>query len=178
MFELKKRIHIENEKLELLIKSVSLGIPIKYACQKAQIPLFYYYKWLKLYDDYMKEIESKDIEIEDDVVNPKPEGKSKNTSYFYTPVSLILAIKEAQADFVILQHSKISQGGKDWQSSAWLLERRCRDEYGKESLEQTNSNQVQGIKVLYVDTDNQDTKERLERLTKEAEESLHGTNRN
>lgn len=178
MFELRNLIHIEDTKLELLIESVRKGIPIKYACQKAQIPEFYYYKWLKLYNDYMKEIEAKDSFIEEDVINPKVDKKSKKTMFSYTPVSLILKIKEAYADFVISHHQKITDGDKNWTASAWLLERRVRDEYGKDIVEEQVDNKVQSIKVVYVDSQNEETQERLNRLEQEAKESLNGTNRN
>lgn len=179
MFELRKRIHIENKKLETLIESVRIGIPIKYACQKAQIPEFYYFKWLKLYNDYIQECESKEIEIEEDVINPSKElDKSKKTEFSYTPVSLILKIKEAYADFVIEAHNKVVVGGKDWTSSAWLLERRARDEYGKEEKPLETNNQVQGIKIVYVDSNSEDSQERLKKLEKEAQESINGTSRN
>lgn len=178
MFELRRRIHIDNKKLEILIESVRTGVPIKYACHKAQIPEFYYYKWLKLFNDYMSEIESKGIEIEKEVLQPKPEGKSKNITYSYSPVSLILKIKEAYADFVISNHQKIVDGDKSWTASAWLLERRCRDDYGKEEAKTETINQIPSIKVVYVDPNKDETKSRLEELTKEVNESINGTNRN
>lgn len=177
MFELRNLIHIEDEKLNLLVESVRKGIPIKYACHKAQIPEFYYFKWLKLYNDYIKEIEAKDMEIEDEVIHPQVDKKSKKTMFSYTPVSLILKIKEAYADFVISHHEKINNGDRTWTASAWLLERRVREEYGKDLIETENTNQVQSIKVVYVDSKNEETQERLERLEKEARESLNGTNR-
>lgn len=178
MFELRNLIHIEDTKLELLIESVRKGIPIKYACHKAQIPEFYYFKWLKLYNDYIKEIEAKGIAIEDDVINPDVDKKSKKTMFSYTPVSLILKIKEAYADFVISHHEKINSGDRTWTASAWLLERRVREEYGKDIIEEQVENKVQGIKVVYVDSQNESTQDRLNRLEKEAQDSLNGTNRN
>ena len=178
MFELRNLIHIEDEKLELLIESVRQGVPIKYACQKAQIPEFYYHKWLKLYNDYIKEIEAKDMFIEEEVINPKVEKKSKKTMFSYTPVSLIIKIKEAYADFVISHHQKINDGDRSWTASAWLLERRVRDEYGKDSIEQQVENKVQSIKVVYVDSQDETTQERLDRLEKEAQDSVNGTSRN
>lgn len=180
MFELRKRIHIENKKLEILIESVRKGIPIKYACHKANIPEFYYFKWLKLYNDYMKEIEAKDMFIEEDVINPSKElDKSKKTEFSYTPVSLIIKIKEAYADFVYSTHQKVIDGDKNtWTAAAWLLERRVRDEYGKESQEQETNNQVQSIKVVYVDSNEEQTQDRLKRLEQEAQESINGTSRN
>ena len=69
-----------------------------------------------------------------------------------------------------MQSDKIDLGGQAWQSSAWLLERRVKDEYSKEEPTNKEAKQVDAIKVIYVDPSKD--KERLAKLQAQVEESI------
>lgn len=175
MFTATSRITIKTEKLQTLMESVRKGLPIKYALEKSGIPAWYYYTWLKLYNEFMAEKEQEGNFIDDiEELEPTPyldkDGNVKG--YFYTPISLIDNLKMAYAEWVEEKHNQINFGLKDnWQSAAWLLERRVRSEYAKEEQVETKD-KVESIKVTFVDP--QDSKERLAALEKEVKDNVGG----
>ena len=175
MFTATSRINIKTEKLQKLMESVRDGLPIKYALEKAGIPAWYYYTWLKLYNEFMskKEQEGNFIdEIEELEPEPYYDKDGKVKGYYYTPISFIDNLKMAYAEWVEEKHKQINYGIKDnWQSAAWLLERRVRSEYAKEEPQEVKD-KVESIKVTFVDP--QDSKDRLARLEKEVKDNVGG----
>ena len=175
MFSATSRINIKTEKLQTLMESVRKGLPIKYALEKAGIPGWYYYTWLKLYNEFISKKESEG-NFCDDITELEPEpyfdkdGKVKG--YYYTPISIIDNLKMAYAEWVEEKHDQINNGGKDtWQSAAWLLERRVRSEYAKEEPQEVKD-KIDSIKVSFVDP--KEDADRLERLTKEVKDNVGG----
>lgn len=175
MFTATSRINIKTEKLQTLMESVRKGLPIKYALEKAGIPAWYYYTWLKLYNEFMVEKEREGNFI-DDIKELEPEpylDKDGNVKgYYYTPISIIDNLKMAYAKWIEEKHDQINYGLKDnWQSAAWLLERRVRSEYAKEEPQEIKD-KVESIKVTFVDP--QDSKDRLAKLEKEVKDNVGG----
>lgn len=175
MFTATSRINIKAEKLQTLMESVRKGLPIKYACEKSGIPLWYYYQWLKLYNEFITQKESDGDYINDiDELEPEPyfdkDGKIKG--YYYTPISIIDNLKMAYAEWVEEKHDQINAGIKDnWQSAAWLLERRVRSEYAKDEPTEVKE-KVESIKVTFVDP--KDESERLKKLEQEVKDNVGG----
>ena len=169
-------MNIKKTKLESLIASVRKGVPIRIALDKASIPPYYYFSWLKLYNEFISKQEAEN-NIYSDIseLDPIPyNDKDGNvTGYYYTPISIIDTIKKAHAEFVESTHDTVALGEKDkWQSAAWLLERRCKQDYGKEeSTEQQKT--VQSVKINFVDPKVQ--KDRLAKLEQEVRDNVGGT---
>ena len=166
-------VKIDEEQINELIANIAIGVPIKYAFNKARIPESFYYVWLKLYEDYIK---NTDNFFDTDFLQPTiVKDKNNAEKHYFSPVCIISKIKEAHALWVIETHKKINDGDKSWTSAAWLLERRAREDYNKdyESTE-TNNRQVDTIKVLYVDSKESNTQDRLKRLEQEVEDTLNG----
>ena len=173
MFSEKNLINIKKEKLELLIESVRDGLPVRISCDRASIPQWYYFSWLKIYNDFVSMREKEGKSTKDcEEFNPIPylDSNGSIVGYYYTPISMIETLKKAYADFIHDTHKTVAMGLKDrWQSAAWLLERRCRNEYSKEeSAEEKKS--VSAVKVSFVDP--KQDKKRLEQLLKEVKENV------
>ena len=173
MFNPTVTLNIKKEKLESLLNSVRKGVPIRIALEKASIPPYYYFSWLKLYNDFIDKME-KQGEIFKDLKELEPEAyydtKGNVAGYYYTPISIIDKIKKCHAEFIEEAHDKVVAGVRDkWQSAAWLLERRCKQDYGKE--EQTEEKKsVQAVKISFVDPKSQ--AERLDALMKEVKDNV------
>lgn len=175
MFTATSRINIKTEKLQCLMESVRKGLPIKYALEKSGIPAWYYYAWLKLYNEFISQKEQEGNFI-DDIKELEPEpyyDKDGNIKgYYYTPISIIDNLKMAYAEWVEDKHNQVNSGIKDnWQSAAWLLERRVRSEYAKEEPMEVKE-KVDALTVTYVDP--KDQKDRLEKLEKEVKANVGG----
>ncbi len=174
-FTATSRINIKSEKLQTLMESVRKGLPIKYALEKSGIPAFYYYTWLKLYNEFISQKESGGNFIDDlEELEPEPyfdkEGNVKG--YYYTPISIIDNLKMAYAEWVEEKHEQVNAGIKDnWQSAAWLLERRVRSEYAKEEPQEIKD-KVESIKVTFVDP--KDSADRLAKLEQEVRNNVGG----
>lgn len=175
MFTATTRINIKTEKLQILVESVRKGLPIKYACEKSGIPLYFYYRWLKLYNEFITQKEQEDDYINDiSELEPEPYyDKDGNVAgFYYTPISIIDNLKMAYAEWVEEKHEQVNIGIKDnWQSAAWLLERRVRNEYAKEEPQDVKD-RIDSIKVTFVDPE--DSKARLERLKQEVKDNVGG----
>lgn len=172
-------INIKSEKMNSILEAVRIGVPIKYAFDKAGVPVYFYYKWLKLYNAYIKEQEELDNDCIDELqeLEPSVEYKDKDgntTGKRYTPISFIENIKMAYADFVIDTHKKISlsEDKDDWKAPAWLLERRVKDEYAKEeTVNQNNTEKVESINIVYRDPS--EDKDRIEKLAQEVKDAIN-----
>lgn len=166
-------VKIDEEQINELIANIAIGVPIKYAFNKARIPESFYYVWLKLYDEYIKTC---DDFFDADIFQPTiVKDKNNAEKHYFSPVCIISKIKEAHALWVIETHKKINNGDRTWTSAAWLLERRAKEDYNKDYEYTENGNrQIDTIKVMYVDSKNQDTQDRLSRLEQEVEETLNG----
>ena len=175
MFTATSRINIKTEKLQTLMESVRKGLPIKYALERSGIPGWYYYTWLKLYNEFISQKEQEGNFIDDiDELEPEPyydkDGKIKG--YYYTPISIIDNLKQCYAEWVVEKYEQVNSGIKDnWQSAAWLLERRVRSEYAKDEPQETKE-KVESISVVYVDPN--ESKNRLEKLEKEVKDNVGG----
>lgn len=175
MFSATTRINIKAEKLEILIDSVRNGLPIKYALERSGIPAWYYYSWLKLYNEFITQKEQEqDFINEIEELEPEPfydkDGNVKG--HYFTPISIIDNLKMAYAEWVADKHLQINDGVKDnWQSAAWLLERRVRSEYAKEEPQEVKD-KVESIKVVYIDPKNDD--DRIKKLEKEVKDNVGG----
>ena len=78
----------------------------------------------------------------------------------------------AYAEWVEEKHDQINAGIKDnWQSAAWLLERRVRSEYAKDEPTEVKE-KVESIKVTFVDP--KDESERLKKLEQEVKDNVGG----
>jgi hypothetical protein len=182
MFTPLSRINISSEKLTLFIQGIVKGLPIRIACDKAGIPVYYYYKWLKMYNEFITRKENiGDVFNDIEELEPKPiidaktgkpilDSKGEYIGYTFTPISMIANVKKGFAEWVEMQSDKIDLGGQAWQSAAWLLERRVKDEYSKEEPTNKEVKQVDAIKVIYVDPSKD--KERLAKLQAQVEESI------
>ena len=175
MFKADSRINIKTEKLQKLVESVEIGLPIKYALERAGIPAWYYYTWLKLYNEFISQKEQEGNFV-DEIAELEPEpyydknGEIKG--YYFTPISIIDNLKQAYAEWVAEKHKQVNNGTKDgWQSAAWLLERRVRSEYAKEEP-QTVKEKVDSVSVVFVDP--KETKDRLDRLEQEVKDNVGG----
>ena len=173
MFNPTVTLNIKKEKLESLIASVRKGVPIRIALEKASIPPYYYYSWLKLYTEFIAEKEREEVIYNDlEELEPKPYYNTKGdvAGYYYTPISIIDTIKKCHAEFIESTHDKVVAGVRDkWQSAAWLLERRCKQDYGKEEqAEETKT--VKAINIKFVDPKSQ--QDRLEALEKEVKDNV------
>lgn len=168
-------INIKQDKLQTLMVSVRKGLPIKYALERAGIPAWYYYTWLKLYNEFMSEKEEQGNfidEIEELEPTPIKNKKGEVVGYQYTPISFIDNLKMAYAEWVCDKHEQVNSGVKGtWESAAWLLERRVRSEYAKEE-QAVVKDKVDAMKVTFVDP--KDDAERLERLEKEVKDNVGG----
>ena len=175
MFTATSRINIKSEKLTKLIESVERGLPIKYALERSGIPAWYYYTWLKLYNEFISQKEQEG-NFTDDIpeLEPEPyldkEGNIKG--YYFTPISLIDNLKQAYAEWVAEKHEQVNCGIKDnWQSAAWLLERRVRSEYAKEEPQEVRD-RVESIKIAFVDP--KESADRLAKLEQEVRNNVGG----
>lgn len=175
MFNPKVTLNIKKEKLESLINSVSKGVPIRIALEKASIPPYYYFSWLKLYNEFIDEMDRNGVIYNDlEELEPKPyyDTKGNVAGYYYTPISIIDKIKKCHAEFIEATHDKVVAGVRDkWQSAAWLLERRCKQDYGKEEQAEEKKS-VKAINIKFVDPDSD--KNRLEKLEKEVKDNVGG----
>ena len=175
MFTPTGQINIKKEKLTILIDSVRSGLPIKYALEKSGIPAWYYYTWLKLYNEFMaqKEREGDYLnEIEELEPTPILDKNKKVIGYTFTPISIIDNLKMAYAEWVADKHQQVNEGIKDnWQSAAWLLERRVRSEYAKDEITETKD-KVDKVEVVFADP--KDSQERLKRLEQEVKDNVGG----
>jgi hypothetical protein len=73
-------------------------------------------------------------------------------------------------EFIAETARTVRSGVKDkWQSAAWILERRCRNEYNKDE-QQEEKKTVQAVKVSFVDPKVQ--KERLDALLEEVKKNV------
>ena len=175
MFTATTRLNIKEEKLINLIDSVRRGLPIKYALEKSGIPGWYYYTWLKLYNEFMSKKESEGNYIDEiKELEPEPylDKNGKVKGYYFTPISIIDNLKMAYAEWVADKHEQVNMGLKDnWQSAAWLLERRVRSEYAKEEVTETKD-KVESIKVTFVDP--KDSQDRLAKLEQEVKDNVGG----
>ena len=175
MFSRTGRINIKTDKLQTLFESVRKGLPIKYALEKSGIPQWYYYAWLKLYNEFISEKEQEGNfldEIKELEPEPYYDKSGKVAGYYYTPISIIDNLKMAYAEWVCEKHEQVDAGIKDnWQSAAWLLERRVRSEYAKEEPQQVKD-KVESINVTFVDP--KDSKDRLANLEKEVKDNVGG----
>ena len=148
-------------------------MPIRIALEKASIPPYYYFSWLKIYNDFLAEME-KQGEIFKDLKELEPEAyyntKGEVAGFYYTPISIIDKIKKCHAEFIEETHEKVRAGVRDkWQSAAWLLERRCKADYGREEPADEKKT-VQAVKVAFVEPKQQ--KDRLDELLKEVKENV------
>ena len=114
----------ESEKIKLLLEGLKLGMPVKHACDSAGISESGFYKYLQKAE--------KDIE------------DGKRTKY----VAFLESVKKAKSEFIrnnmaIIQRSAVKG---NWQASAWLLERRCPDDFGLRAP----ANQEQQENIEYV----------------------------
>ena len=175
MFTATSRINIKAEKLTKLIESVSRGLPIKYALERSGIPAWYYYTWLKLYNEFISQKEQEGNYLDDlDELEPEPiYGKDGKTvkGYYFTPISIIDNLKQAYAEWVAEKHEQVNTGLKDWQSAAWMLERRVRSEYAKEEQVEIKD-KVDSIKITFVDP--KDSADRLANLEQEVRNNVGG----
>lgn len=175
MFSRTGRINIKTEKLQTLFESVRKGLPIKYALEKSGIPQWYYYAWLKLYNEFISEKEEEGNfldEIKELEPEPYYDKNGKVAGHYYTPISIIDNLKQCYAEWVCDKHEQVNDGIKDnWQSAAWLLERRVRSEYAKEEPQQVKD-EVKSISVTFVDP--KDSKDRLEKLEQEVKDNVGG----
>lgn len=175
MFSRTGRINIKTEKLQTLFESVRKGLPIKYALEKSGIPQWYYYTWLKLYNEFISEKEREGNFLDEiKELEPEPYYDKNNevAGYYYTPISIIDNLKQCYAEWVCEKHEQVDAGIKDnWQSAAWLLERRVRSEYAKEEPQQVKD-KVESINVVF--TNPQDSADRLEKLEKEVKDNVGG----
>lgn len=175
------QINIKKDKIEQLIDGFKQGLTPRAACELAGLPTYYYYKWLNIYEEYINSKEANDeMALDDlDALEGKPilNKDGKIVGYVYTPISLITAIKKACAKWELEKVTKINSGTKKWESSAWLLERRRKNDYAKlDTINATQvNNTVESIKIEYVDPGKEETQNRLELLTREVEESIGGT---
>ena len=99
----------ENEKISAMLDNLRLGMPVYQACQSAGMSNSVFYKYLQLAE----------IDINNNV---------KNSKY----VDFMDKVKKAQSDFVKNNMAIITKSAikGSWQASAWLLERRCPEEFG------------------------------------------------
>ena len=175
MFTRTSPINIKQDKLQTLFESVRNGLPIKYALERSGIPGWYYYTWLKLYNEFISEKENKgDAGEEISELEPKPilNKDGEVVGHTYTPISIIDNLKQCYAEWVAEKHQQVNNGFKDgWQSAAWLLERRVRSEYAKEEP-QVVKDKVESVKIIWADPE--DEKDRLEKLEKEVKDNVGG----
>ena len=107
-------------------------------------------------------------------LDPEPylDKNGKVKGYYFTPISIIDNLKMAYAEWVADKHEQVNMGLKDnWQSAAWLLERRVRSEYAKEEVTETKD-KVESIKVTFVDP--KDSQDRLAKLEQEVKDNVGG----
>lgn len=175
MFTATSRINIKSEKLTKLIESVSRGLPIKYALERAGIPAWYYYTWLKLYNEFISEKEQEGNYTDDiEELDPEPyyDNKGNVKGYYFTPISIIDNLKQAYAEWVAEKHEQVNTGLKDnWQSAAWMLERRVRSEYAKDEPQEVRE-KVDSIKIAFVDP--KESADRLAQLEQEVRNNVGG----
>ncbi len=102
----------DKETKDLFLRAIELGMSNIKACEYASISEAVFYKWMK--------------KGEDDLACGKT---SKQSKY----VAFIEDVKKARAKFQMRHLARITQASDNgsWQASAWLLERRCPDEYGQ-----------------------------------------------
>jgi len=174
MFTATSQINIKAEKLTLLFDGVRNGLPIQYACDKAGIPVYFYYKWLKLYNEFISQKEQ-DGDVFNDIeeLEPKPiYNKDKEIcGYTFTPISLLENIKKGYAEWVEEKHNRINDGDGNWQSQSWLLERRVKQEYSKEETTTQSNKTAEPIKIVYVDPNKEKT--RIEKLEQEVKDAIN-----
>ena len=165
-------LKIDKNKLKMLIESVRDGLPVRVSCERAGIPYFYYCHWYKLYLSFVEEKEKEGKVLEDckELQPVEYTNKKNEKGIYYTPVSIIVTLKKMYGEFIAETARTVRSGVKDkWQSAAWILERRCRNEYNKDE-QQEEKKTVQAVKVSFVTPESQ--KERLDALLKEVKENV------
>lgn len=165
-------IKIDKKKLQTLIDSVREGLPVRVSCERAGIPYFYYCAWYKLYLAFVEEKEKEGKVLEDckELQPVEYTNKKSEKGYYYSPVSIIVTLKKMYGEFIAETARTVRSGVKDkWQSAAWILERRCRNEYNKDE-QQEEKKTVQAVKISFVDPKVQ--KERLDTLLEEVKKNV------
>ena len=90
-----------------------------------------------------------------------------------TTINIVSAIKKTRAEHLLTLTQKLKEC-KDWQRFAWLIERRYDDAYNKLSPSLDKNEKIDGIKIEFVSPETD--AERLERIEKEAKETIGANN--
>lgn len=131
-----RRSKLTKELIDDFSKAISIGLNIKASCDYAGISEPSYYAYMK------KAEEDFDNNVE-----------SLNTEFFN-------AVKKAEASFRVYHMSKIRDAaeGGSWQASAWSLERRFPNEFGKHvSVEADNGILNDLLTAIKADEENERT---------------------
>lgn len=113
------------DKIDIFLKKLEEGIPIKYATAIAGFDESTYFRAMQVAEE----------ELEEGV------DKSKHIEFYKS-------VKNAQAKFIAKNVENIQKAGTEkgvWQASAWLLERLDREHFGVKNKE---PEQVENIEVL------------------------------
>lgn len=175
-------IHINPEKIQQLLKSAGAGVPIKVALDRAGIPHYIYYNWVRLYDEYISELENNSMGVTTDIkelepiplYSNKPNEKNIIVGYRVTPLSIVTLLKQKIATWIETTHIKINTSTRNdnWQNLTFLLERRVKSEYAKEETINQNTEKVDKVVIEWVDPKQE--ADRLKKLEEEVKESLNG----
>jgi len=177
-------IHIDPTKIKQLLVSIRNGSPIKIALARAGIPYYIYNIWLGLYNDYIKELDNNKVGALEDIkeleptplYSNKPNESNKIVGFRFTPISIISKIKQEFSVWVedTLTHVQTATPKFSfWQNYAFLLERRCKDEFSREETINTNNdNKIDKVVIQWIDP--KEDADRLKKLEEEVKASLDG----
>lgn len=133
--ELMAKTKLTPQLQEQIGNNITLGMPLKFAAEAAGITEVTFYNWIK-----------------------RGENESKGKFFEFAE-----HIKTCKAKAVQLHLKLITKAATDgsWQASAWILERRHPEEFGKrDRLELDGKMEHSGGVVIYIPEDGRDTCEK------------------
>jgi transposase len=131
-----KKSKVENKKLvDALCQNIMKGMPYRHACAAAGISYSTYRDWIRRGEAEMQRVDE----------NPKASIRKDEAKY----VDFVQSIREAEAVGMKQNLDRIADASKNgaWQASAWLLERRYPDEFGRKEKLDMKAEHSRGIKI-------------------------------
>lgn len=110
-----RKMSLTKEVIDSIAKAISNGLNNNDACSIAGVSRASFYSWLK--------------DAEEALRNPEAKKKIKHVGL---KLELLDAIKNAESKYKLFHLQNIMQASRStWQASAWILERKYPEEFGK-----------------------------------------------
>lgn len=171
-------VKASKQNIEKLYEAIKLGTPLPIALTYARISKSEY-EFCRQIEEQVRKAEESELfngNISEETIRQRCDEngidfqlvmniRGKKT-YAEACVEFIEGIEQAKAESVVrnLERLTVKEKFSNWQASAWLLERRYPDEFGKKE-EQSDDVKVEPMRVEFIDPKSQ--QDRLEAMEKE-----------